>query len=137
MSGINGNQLRALVIDDQRSMRLIVKNMLRTAGIENVAEAANGKAALAHLRSAGDEFPDVIISDLHMDEMDGMQFCNIVRSDKNLRNHHVPIIILTGDSDQMLHEVSKQVGAVSVLTKPVSAGEFGAHVARALGYSCA
>jgi two-component system chemotaxis response regulator CheY len=131
------NQLRALVIDDQRSMRMIVKNLLRTIGIENVAEAENGKVALAYLRGSEVEYPDVIICDLHMDEMDGMQFCNIVRSDKNLRDHHVPILMLTGDLDPMLHEVSKQVGALSVLIKPVSAEELGQHIEKALGYAFA
>lgn len=72
-----------------------------------------------------------------MDEMDGMKFCHIVRSDKNLRNHHVPILMLTGDLDPMLHEVSKQVGALSVLIKPVSAGELGQHIEKALGYAFA
>ena len=131
------NQLRALVIDDQRSMRMIVKNLLRTIGIENVAEAENGKVALAYLRGSEVEYPDIIICDLHMDEMDGMQFCNIVRNDKNLRNHHVPILMLTGDLDQMLHEVSKQVGAMVVLTKPVTAEELGHHIEKAVGYAFA
>ena len=69
--------------------------------------------------------------------MDGMQFCNVVRNDKNLRNHHVPILMLTGDSDEVLHEVSKQVGAMEVLTKPVTAEELGKHIEKAVGYAFA
>lgn len=134
MADIGTNPLRVLVIDDQKSMRSIVKNLLRKIGLENVAEAENGKVALAYLRTPDIEYPDVIICDLHMDQMDGMQFCNIVRNDKNLRNHHVPILMLTGDSDEMLHEVSKQVGAMVVLTKPVSAEELGHQIEKAVGY---
>lgn len=135
MSPINNNNLRGLVIDDQRSMRSIVKNLLRKVGIEEVAEAENGKVALAYLRDPDTVFPDFIICDLHMDQMDGMQFCNVVRSNKNLCNHHVPILILTGDPDPMLHEVSRQVGAISVLGKPISAGDLGKEIEKALGFA--
>lgn len=135
MTVVNANPLHVLVIDDHRSMRSIIRNLLHKIGIENIAEAENGKVALAYLRAPDIEFPDVVICDLHMDEMDGMQFCNIVRSDKNLRNYHVPILMLTGDLDQLLHEVSKQVGAMEVLTKPVTAEELGHHIEKAVGYA--
>jgi len=129
------NRIRGLIIDDHRSMRSIVKELLRKVGIEDVAEAENGKVALAYLRDSNTVFPDFIICDLHMDEMDGMEFCNTVRSSKTLRNHHVPILVLTGDRDPMLHEVSKQVGAVSVLGKPISAADLGNEIEKALGYA--
>jgi len=116
-------------------MRSIIKNLLHKVGIEDIAEAENGRVALAYLRAPDVKFPDVIICDLHMDEMDGMQFCNVVRNDKNLRNHYVLILMLTGDLDQMLHEVSKQVGAMVVLTKPITAEELGRHIEKAVGYA--
>lgn len=135
MTDVSHNPLRVLVIDDHRSMRSIIRNLLHKVGIENIAEAENGKVALAYLRAPDIEFPDVVICDLHMDEMDGMQFCNSVRSDKNLRNHHVPILMLTGDLDKLLHEVSKQVGAMEVLIKPVTAEVLGKHIEKAVGYA--
>lgn len=137
MTDVSPNPLRVLVIDDHKSMRSIIKSLLHKIGIENAAEAENGKIALAYLRAPDIQFPDVIICDLHMDEMDGIQFCNVVRNDKNLRNHHVPILMLTDDSDEMLHEVSKQVGAMSVLTKPVSAEFLRKHIEKAVGYAFA
>lgn len=137
MTAVNANPLHVLVIDDHRSMRSIIKSLLHKIGIEDVAEAENGKVALAYLRAPDVEYPDVIICDLHMDEMDGMEFCNVVRNDKNLRNHGVPILMLTGDLDKLLHEVSRQVGAMSVLTKPVSAEELGHHIEKAVGYAFA
>lgn len=137
MTDESTNPLRVLVIDDHRSMRAIIKSLLHKIGIEDIAEAENGKVALAYLREPDVDYPDVIICDLHMDEMDGMQFCNNVRNDKNLRNHGVPIMMLTGDLDKLLHEVSMQVGAMSVLTKPVSAEELGHHIEKAVGYAFA
>ena len=109
--------------------------LLQKISIEDVAEAENGKVALAFLRTPNVKFSDFIIYDLHMDEMDGMQFCNAVRNDKNPRNHCVPIPMLTGGLDKLRHEVPKQVGAMSVLTKPVSAEELGHHNEKAVGYA--
>ena len=70
-----------------------------------------------------------------MNKMDGLQFCNFVRRDEKLRISGVPILMLTGDRDQLLHEVSRQVGVVSVLTKPITAEELKNQITGAVGYS--
>ncbi len=129
MSEIQAVDISVLVIDDQRAMRSIVRQLLSQIGIDDIHEAQNGEEALKFLNQPSNEDPDVIICDLHMDKMDGLEFCNLVRRDKE---HDIPIIILTGDSDEFLHEVSKQVGAVAVLTKPVSAPELLVHIRTAL-----
>lgn len=131
----NGNDpLHVLIIDDQKTMRSIVRSLLHGIGIEDIAEAGGGEEALDHLNDPHAKFPDVIICDLHMDKMDGLQFCNFVRRNEKLRNSGVPILMLTGDSDQLLHEVSRQVGAVSVLTKPITAEELKNQITEAVGY---
>ncbi len=58
--------IRVLVVDDQRTMRLIVRQLLGRVGISNVAEAEHGEEALAYVRNPATETPDVIICDLHM-----------------------------------------------------------------------
>lgn len=118
-------------------MRSIVRSLLHRIGITEIAEAGGGKEALIHLSDPSIKFPDVIICDLHMDEMDGLQFCNSIRRNEKLRNRGVPILMLTGDQNQLLHEVSKQVGALSVLIKPVTAEELKDHITGAVGYSFA
>ncbi len=130
MSEIQAGEIRALVIDDQRAMRSIVRQLLSQIGIHDIQEAQNGEEALEIINQPNEEDPDVIICDLHMDKMDGLEFCNQVRRDKE---HDIPIIILTGESDEFLHEVSKQVGAVAVVMKPVSAPELLVHIQTALG----
>ncbi|MEE8548788.1 MAG: response regulator [Alphaproteobacteria bacterium] len=130
MSEIQAGEIRALVIDDQRAMRSIVRQLLSQIGIHDIQEARNGEEALKIINQPNEEDPDIIICDLHMDKMDGLEFCNQVRRDKE---HDIPIIILTGESDEFLHEVSKQVGAVAVVMKPVSAPELLVHIQTALG----
>lgn len=130
MSEFQAGDISVLIIDDQRAMRSIVRQLLAQIGIEEIQEARNGEEALEFLNQPSNEDPDVIICDLHMDKMDGLEFCNLVRRDKE---HDIPIIILTGDSDEFLHEVTKQVGAVAVVMKPVSAPELLEHIQTALG----
>ena len=129
--------IRILVIDDHMTMRLILRQLLTKVGFTDIDDAACGQTALERLRDGNARFPDAIITDLHMEGMDGLQFCNSVRRDKELKNSQVPIIVLTGDQESLLHEVSKQLGAVSVLTKPVAGEELKDHIIKAVGYSFA
>ena len=137
MSNTEVDPLRVLIIDDQKTMRSIVRGLLLRVGIDSVSEAESGEEALARLRDQHASFPDVIICDLHMERMDGLEFCNTIRRSKDLRNSGVPILMLTGDKDPFLHEVSTQVGALSVLTKPVTAEELKAQIMQAVGYAFA
>ena len=77
----------------------------------------------------------MIISDLHMDVLDGIGLCNAIRRDKNPDIRSIPILILTGEEDEFLHEVAEQVGAQRILTKPVSAAELFQCIGRAVGFT--
>ena len=74
------------------------------------------------LRS-GDVDPDVIICDLHMDNMNGIEFLRTLRADKGNLNSRKPVLILTGDKSEQAHEITRQVGASKVLTKPIGPDE--------------
>ncbi|MBT7505920.1 MAG: response regulator, partial [Rhodospirillales bacterium] len=74
--------------------------------------------------------PDVVICDLHMDGMDGMEFVHRMRRKKN----QTPILILTGDEDKFLREVTEQAGATRILTKPISAGDLAKEISSAVGF---
>ena len=77
--------IRVLVVDDHRSMRSIVRQLLGTVGISDVVEAENGEKAFSMVLDPQFADPDVIICDLHMDTMDGMEFCNNVRRRDDIR----------------------------------------------------
>lgn len=137
MSDQDDYSLHVLVIDDQQTMRSIVRRLLHAIGIQDVAEADGGEEALDYLIDPHTRLPDVIICDLHMDRMDGLQFCNSLRRKEGLKNASVPVLILTGNRDRFVHEVTLQVGALSVLTKPVTADELKHEISEAVGYSLA
>jgi CheY-like chemotaxis protein len=116
-------KLRILIVEDDPPMRIFIRQTLEAFGVSNIEEAGNGVEALEHLHQPGSIAPDIIISDLHMDELDGIGLCKSVRRDKSPNVRGIPILILTGDEDPHIHKVAEQVGAASVLTKPVSATE--------------
>jgi CheY-like chemotaxis protein len=128
------SQLRALVVDDQATMRKIVRRLLRDIGIQNVAEAENGRAALAALLDRNVEYPDIIICDLHMEQMSGTEFIHKLRRAKEIRNRDVPVIVLTGEDDEMLLDVTRQVGANAVMKKPITVLELSHRIAAVVGY---
>ncbi len=83
MTETENSSIRVLVVDDQRTMRQIVRRLLSQIGVRDVDDAEDGEVALEKLRSPTADKPDIVICDLHMDKMDGMDFCNHVRRDRN------------------------------------------------------
>ncbi|MBI3444035.1 MAG: response regulator [Magnetospirillum sp.] len=119
---IGGGGLHIMIIDDQEVMRNIIKKLLGKANPSQLSEAGDGVKALDMLRS-GDFDPDVIICDLHMENMDGIEFLRALRTDKGNVNSRKPVLILTGDKSEQAHEITRQVGASKVLTKPIGADD--------------
>ncbi len=126
--------LSVLVIDDQRTMRSIVRQLLHQEGITDVSEAENGAQAIEKLIKAGRRCPDVVVCDLYMDDMDGSQFTNAVRRNKAGIPSDTPIIILTGSDDDFVLEVTAQVGATKILKKPVTSQVLRENIENVVGY---
>jgi len=128
------SELRVLIVDDQRTMRKIIRELLSQISIRDVIEAEDGLDALKVIQDPTAVPPDVVLCDLHMANMDGMEFVNMVRRNKVPRLAGIPILILTGDKDTFMHEVSTQAGATKVLTKPISAPDLRTEIAAVVGF---
>ena len=124
-----GSLINVLIVDDQKSMRSIIRQLLSSQGITHVTDAENGKEAMVHLQQIDAEKPDIIICDLYMDGMDGMEFVHQLRRRKDM----TPVLILTGEQNTFMHEVTQQAGATKVLTKPISAPDLVAEIHQAIG----
>lgn len=102
-----------LIIDDQPEIRRLVRQLLESAG-HTVREAANGVEGLTVLKT---EPADVIITDLFMPEMDGIEILTELRR----QNIHVPVIAISGGG-QFGHldllRTARRMGAFRALTKP-------------------
>lgn len=80
-----------LIVDDDKLTREGLSTMLRSAG-HNVIEAEDGEQALDMLKQ---RMPDLVITDVHMPNMDGVTLVDTIR--KNPSTKDVPVIILTND----------------------------------------
>lgn len=127
------NQLHVLVIDDHAIMRKIVRRLLKDSGVEDVAEAENGRKGLDYIRDLDRVEPDVIICDLYMDEMSGTEFMHKLRRSKTIANNKIPVIVLTGETDEMVLDVAYQVGADGVLHKPVTPQDLRKEIEKVVG----
>jgi two-component system, chemotaxis family, chemotaxis protein CheY len=107
--------MRILVVDDFMTMRRVVRGLLREMGLDDVAEAASGAAALDLLRAGG---VDAVISDIEMPTLGGFELLSAIKKDEQLR--HVPVLLVSAEArkDEILRCV--QAGAAAYLVKPFS-----------------
>jgi len=107
---------KLLIVDDSATMLMSLKSALEIAGFA-VETAADGQQALDKV-NAGCK-PDLIITDINMPRMDGLQFIQGAR--RVLR--FVPILALTTESQQAKRDEAKKLGATGWLVKPVASAE--------------
>lgn len=103
---------RILAVDDSASMRNMLCDCLRSAGHE-VIEASDGRQALERLRESQ---PDMVITDLTMPNMDGLDFIDAARSEETGRR--LPMLLLTTETADHMKQRAREIGATGWLTKP-------------------
>lgn len=117
-----GDRQVVLIVEDNQDVRLYIRDQL----IENyvVMEAGNGKQGL---EMAVETTPDLVISDIMMPEMDGREFCRLVKS--NEKTSHIPVVLLTAKADQSDKLEGLSLGADDYLIKPFDTRELQVRVA--------
>ena len=103
---------RAITVDDSKTMRDMVVFTLKNAGFE-VLEAEDGKAAIDVL---GNNPVDLIITDLNMPNMNGIELIRNLRA--NATYKFTPILMLTTEGDQAKKDEGKSAGATGWIVKP-------------------
>ncbi|HUP51249.1 MAG TPA: response regulator [Longimicrobiales bacterium] len=119
-----GEAGKVLVVDDDSSSRLLARAVLEKRGY-SVDEAGDGAQALDRLRVG----PPValVVADLNMPEMDGLELLWQMRADADLS--HIPVIVLTGETDAILETKLIEEGADDYVCKPLDPRLFLARVA--------
>jgi two-component system chemotaxis response regulator CheY len=112
------NEVRTLIVDDSSVMRKIVERALRQAGLDSlvVLEANNGAEGLDLLRS---KQVDLILSDINMPSMDGLEFLRQIHAQKLAQN--VPVVMITTESSEEHVKQAIQAGAKGYIRKPFTA----------------
>src|SRR3954452_1594995 len=108
-----------LVVDDEPTLREALVDALETDGFRAVA-AADGREALALFRS---ERPDLVLLDLMLPELSGIEVCRIIRAESG-----VPILMLTARDSELDKVVGLELGADDYVTKPFGLRELLARV---------
>lgn len=120
---MTGSPIRVLVIDDEPPIRKLLRTGLGTEGYQ-VLEAPNGKTALELIG----EKPDLIILDLGLPDIQGLDLLGLLRS----RDELVPIIVLSSRADESAKVQALDTGADDYVLKPFGMNELLARIRMAL-----
>jgi two-component system chemotaxis response regulator CheY len=105
--------IKILAIDDSSTMRRIIVNSLSALGLQQTTTANCGADALTLI---GCTRFDLIISDWHMEPIDGIELLQKIRADKN--SHNIPFIVLSAESDKNSIVKIRDSGASDYIIKP-------------------
>lgn len=115
----SGGEARVLVVDDLEANTRLLAAMLDRAGYRNVTARHDPAVALAEVRA---DPPDLILLDIHMPGIDGIEFLGEVRSTLP-DDAFLPIVIVTADVNPDVRRRALEAGATDFLTKPFDASE--------------
>ena len=123
------DELNVLVIDDDRHMRMLIRNVLFALGVKDASDASDGKTALQEMK----EFkPDLILCDLKMEPMGGMEFVRQLRKDPENPYRFVPIIMITAYAELETVANARDSGVNEFMAKPLSASALEKRIQRVL-----
>lgn len=118
---------KILIVDDATTVRSLAKFALSKAGY-TIVEAEDGAIGLQKAKS---EKPDLIISDLNMPNMNGLEMCRAVKSDDALKA--TPIFMLTTEASAEVAKEGKDIGIMAWIVKPFAPDKLLAAVNKVLG----
>ena len=113
----NLGQLKALVVDDNAHMRILLKSLLLALGVGRVYDSADGRSAFVELKA---HKPDIVLTDLSMKPVDGIEFTRMVRTGADSPNRSVPIIMVTGHTERQRVEAARDAGVTEFVAKPIT-----------------
>lgn len=116
-------QINVLAVDDDMiNLKLLKSMLMKTGSVSEVVEAGNGSDAIGVLKSRNDI--DLILLDIIMPVMNGIEMLKVVRADDNLKQ--LPIIVLT--TDETKKGEALEFGANGFLMKPIRADQLKAKI---------
>src|SRR4030042_2415509 len=104
-----------LIVDDSATMRTLIRKILSISGFD-VGEYFEGANGLEALKVLEQHWVDIILSDLHMPEMDGEAFIKVLRDHNLWRN--IPVVLVTTESRQEVLDPFVQQGIQGYIRKP-------------------
>lgn len=126
------NSLSILLVEDDTIEVMKFKRVLKSISESyKIIEATNGEAALEYLTKR-ESLPDIILLDLNMPKMNGLEFLNILKNDEVLR--YIPTIILSTSSNHKDLLEAYKIGIAGYVTKPLKYEDYVEKIKRLLNY---
>lgn len=110
--------LKILLVDDNQHMRMMVTEILRAVGVRHILQASDGSEALNLMRH---EPVDIVIADLAMSPVDGIDFVRLLRNSPDSPNHLCPVIMMSGHSTERRVGEARDAGINTFIAKPITA----------------
>lgn len=120
--------IKTLVVDDQQTMRMLVRSGLQQLGFRELHDAADGEAAL---QLAAQTPPDLVISDFNMPKLDGLGLLRAIRAYPPTAK--TAFIMLTGQGDKEIVQKAIQFGVNNFLIKPFNIAALRGKIEAVLG----
>ena len=111
------SNIKTLIVDDQQTMRSLIRTSLNALGITNTREAADGEDALRAMLSLP---MNLVITDFNMPKLDGLGLLRAIRAHGPISK--TAVIMLTGRADRELVQRAVQFGVNNYLVKPFTVG---------------
>lgn len=110
--------LKILLVDDNHHMRVLLAEILRAIGVKEIHEANDGAEGLQMMRNHD---IDIIMTDLSMQPLDGIDFVRLLRNSPDSPSQLVPVIMITGHSTFARVHEARDAGVNEFLAKPLTA----------------
>jgi CheY-like chemotaxis protein len=117
------NSKPILLVEDDRVDAMTVKRALKDLSVTNpLVHTLNGEEALNHLRAESNGNPCVILLDLNMPKMNGVEFLKVIKADDVLKS--IPVVVLTTSQEEQDVVESFKLSAAGYIVKPVDYKKF-------------
>lgn len=117
------NSKPLLLVEDDHVDVITVERAFKDLNVTNpLIHSENGLQALEYLRSEGNKKPCIILLDLNMPKMNGIEFLEVVKTDDSLKR--IPVVVLTTSEEQQDMAESFRLGAVGYIVKAVDYKKF-------------
>jgi two-component system, chemotaxis family, chemotaxis protein CheY len=110
--------LKILLVDDNRHMRVLLSEILKALSVRHIFEASDGAQGLQMMRQ---HEIDIIMTDLSMQPLDGIDFVRLLRRSPDSPNPMCPVIMITGHSTMARVQEARNAGVNEFLAKPLTA----------------
>ncbi len=122
-------EMNVLIVEDDRHMRMLIRNVVFALGVKDVFEASDGEAAFEEMKGVS---PDLVLCDLKMNPMGGLEFVRQFRANADNPYRFIPVIMITAHAALDSVADARDSGVNEFMAKPISAAALEKRIRRVI-----